>query len=266
MKSVWSERDNQAFKSRFSNETTNIIRNGISINAHTVEGTVNRFHVSDKSTIHKPKVLHEIDTTLTDTYKALGIEHEKNLPELFVLGSSEMSASTIASYNPIKNQLFLREELFNGTDISLIQKDSVFPDNRLSTTIHEMIHWQDAEQFRKAGGVFSSFEVYESYCAKLERKAKKAIDRAGVTEYNVGELGKYAEDKYNEGGYNETYTELRTARILERLINKGEYATLLKWINLGKYTSHTKRVIILMKTHQPKLLRLGKNFIGCYMR
>ena len=96
-----------------------------------------------------------------------------------------------------------------------MQKDLAMGDNPVSTYLHELIHWQDADDYRKKGNSINTAEEYKKYIAYLREYCKKKLDREKAKGYNIF-VSKYAEDEFGRANYDETYTEYRVQKLLER--------------------------------------------------
>ncbi|MBQ4256694.1 MAG: hypothetical protein II714_03465 [Oscillospiraceae bacterium] len=77
-----------------------------------------------------------------------------------------------------------------------------------------------APQSKEAGGAFATADDYSDFCIIRNKKAKKALDKAGIAKYNVDNISIYAGDSYEKLKYNEVYTEYRTQKLLERILLK----------------------------------------------
>lgn len=95
-----------------------------------------------------------------------------------------------------------------------IRQDGVYPDSDISTVVHELIHWQDAQKYQTKYGAIKTSKDYKEFSESLGKSHKNALDKIGVTEYNVSDISKYANDMYMQEIYNETYTEYRTRKVL----------------------------------------------------
>ena len=71
-------------------------------------------------------------------------------------------------------------------------------------------HMKQAENFREAGWNITR-ENYGEYMQELCKKAKKNIDNAGINEYNVSEISKYAAINYRQGCFDKVEAEWMAA-------------------------------------------------------
>lgn len=74
------------------------------------------------------------------------------------------------------------------------------------TEYHECWHLVQAMSYGKKTG--------EKYMAWLIEKAKKNIDKLGITEYNVDIISEYAKHAYIAGRYDEVEAEYYTKKAL----------------------------------------------------
>lgn len=65
---------------------------------------------------------------------------------------------------------------------------------------------KQAENFRKRYGEITR-ENYGKYIENACKEAKKAIDRAGITEYNVSDISSYADQMFWIDRYDEVEAE-----------------------------------------------------------
>ncbi len=147
----------------------------------------------------------------------LGIQHHENLPDVHVLDGVEMGSSAVASYSPIKNTLNLNLAIATYDKAHIpagMECFAGYKDDR-SSYLHELLHWQDAEKFRRRYGDITE-QNYSEYIDFINRDAKKKLDKLAKKGYNIGELSDYALEQYRKGKFYETYTEFRVADLLKR--------------------------------------------------
>lgn len=165
----------------------------------------------------KPKQIHTVDTHFTEAIKMLGIQNQENLPPVHVLDGLEMGSGAVASYSPIKNALNINLAVATYDKAHVptgMERFAGYKDDR-SSYLHELLHWQDAEKFRRRHGEITE-QNYSEYIDFINRDAKKKLDKLAKKGYNIGEISKYARDKYLEGQYYETYTEYRVSQLLRK--------------------------------------------------
>lgn len=185
-------------------------RGNINISAYKIINTKNNLYVS-KNIELKPKELHKIDLSITQSLEKLKIVNSDNLPTIVIIDSSEMQTGAMASYNAIKNKLYIDKVIGNKVKLLELQKDAASPKNILSTYVHEYIHWMDAQSYRIGHG-----EIIDSkeYLYWIRHKSKKKIDKLINKGYNINEISNYASDNFEEGKYDEVYTEYRVKQLL----------------------------------------------------
>lgn len=165
----------------------------------------------------KPKQIHAVDTHFTEVTKMMGIQHHDNLPDVHVLDGMEMGSSAVASYSPIKNTLNINLAVatYDKTHIPAgMECFAGYKDDR-SSYLHELLHWQDAEKYRKRYGDITE-QNYSEYIDFINRDAKKKLDKLMKKGYNIGEISDYALEQYRKGKFYETYTEFRVVDLLRR--------------------------------------------------
>lgn len=220
-KTVWAERKatldfehSQKFKPLSFDGQTSIKRGGADITLNHISTSVNGLYLSQSSQINA-KALHRIDTQISKSFKKMSIKSSDNFPKIYVITHEEMAKNAIASYNPITNVLCIDEKFGYKNMLSVLQKDGACPDDELSTVVHELFHWKDAQEYIKHHGPITK-DNYNDYIRNLNISRKKLLDKRGITEYNVSDIGKYAKDSYLNEDFDETYTEYRVLNLLKR--------------------------------------------------
>jgi hypothetical protein len=187
-----------------------INRGRINISTYKVLTAENNIYVSNNIRL-KPKELHAIDLSISESLKKLKISDVDNLPRVVIINSSEMQTGALASYNAVKNVLYIDRTIGSRLKLLELQKDAACPKNVLSTYVHEYIHWMDAQSYRIGYG-----EIIDSseYLYWIRHKSKKKIDKLINKGYNINRISGYASDNFEEGKYDETYTEYRVKKLL----------------------------------------------------
>lgn len=187
-----------------------INRGRINISTYKVLTAENNIYVSNNIRL-KPKELHTIDLSISESLKKLKISGVDNLPRVVIINSSEMQTGALASYNAVKNVLYIDRTIGSRLKLLELQKDAACPKNVLSTYVHEYIHWMDAQSYRIGYG-----EIIDSseYLYWIRHKSKKKIDKLINKGYNINEISNYANNEYAKGKYDEMYTEYRVKKLL----------------------------------------------------
>lgn len=187
-----------------------INRGHINISTYKVITAENNIYVSNNIRL-KPKELHTIDLSISESLKKLKISDVDNLPRVVIINSSEMQTGALASYNAVKNVLYIDRTIGSRLKLLELQKDAACPKNVLSTYVHEYIHWMDAQSYRIGYG-----EIIDSseYLYWIRHKSKKKIDKLINKGYNINEISNYANNEYAKGKYDEMYTEYRVKKLL----------------------------------------------------
>ncbi len=185
------------------------------IDVKRVDTYQDEVYISDRAEI-KPRALHMLHQRTKDALEEWNISLERK-PKIVVVSPDEMPTA-YGKYDAIQNTVFYIPQIADS-EIVKVQGDIEF---------HEMWHMKQAENFRNRYGKITK-ENYREYLQSACRDAKKIIDREGINEYNVGEISKYAHDKYMENRFDEVEAEYMTvsrrkqkhgnSRVSER--NKG---------------------------------------------
>lgn len=173
----------------------------------------NKIYLSENADI-KPKALHEIDTRLTDVYKLLDCEKRKTLPNICIVSHDEMGGPP-AAFNALHNALYIDEALLTIEETPEFRAQMACADNRLSTALHECLHWLDADDYRKAHGNITAENYAAEYLPYLRAKCKKKLDKLQDNGYNIYDISGYATRSFVTGQYDEVYTEYRVKEMLK---------------------------------------------------
>lgn len=173
----------------------------------------NKIYLSENADI-KPKALHEIDTRLTAVYKLLNCEKRKTLPNICVVSHDEMGGAP-AAFNALHNALYLDEFLLAIEETPEFRAQMTCSENRLSTALHECLHWLDADDYRKSHGNITAENYASEYLPYLRSKCKKKLDILQKNGYNINEISRYASNSIAYGNYDEAYTEYRVKDLLK---------------------------------------------------
>ncbi len=213
-------RDNSQFYKPVVVDKTDQINAQRLVNGKPAEITLNRvtdrhnkIYLSENADI-KPKALHEIDTRLTDVYKLLNCEKWKTLPNICIVSHDEMGGPP-AAFNALHNALYIDEALLTVEETPEFRAQMACADNRLSTALHECLHWLDADDYRKAHGNITAENYAAEYLPYLRSKCKKKLDILQKNGYNINEISRYASNSIAYGNYDEAYTEYRVKKLLK---------------------------------------------------
>ena len=188
------EWEDQAYRPVTRGESSTIfIRTEQEINIKRVETYSEEVYVSDKAEI-KPRVLHTINQRTDQALKEWKISLERK-PKIVIVSPDEMPTA-YGKYDAIQNTVFYIPQI---ADDKIIKEQG-------NIEFHEMWHMRQAENFRNKKGKITK-ENYAEYLQSSCKTAKKAIDRAGITKYNVGEISDYAKKMYNRTRYDEVEAE-----------------------------------------------------------
>lgn len=200
-------------KSDQLNATRLVNGNPAEITLNRVADRHNKIYLSEKSKI-KPKALHEIDMRMDDVYKLLGCDKRKTLPNICIVSHDEMGNAP-AAFNALHNALYLDEGLLTIEKMPEFRSQMACADNRLSTALHECLHWLDADDYRKSHGNITAENYASEYLPYLRNECKKKLDNMKNNGYNINEISRYASNSIAYGNYDEAYTEYRVKKLLK---------------------------------------------------
>mgnify|MGYP005885489765 CR=1 FL=1 len=152
-------------------------------------------YISDKAKI-KPKALHDINQNTEAALKEWGVDLS-NKPGIVIVSPDEFSA--FGKYDPVENVVYYTPQIADAATM----KDN---GGLGFVEYHEMWHMKQADDFRKAGWNITR-ENYGEYMQELNIRAKKVIDKAGITKYNVNSISDYASRQFYLGRYDEVEAE-----------------------------------------------------------
>jgi len=184
------------------------------VKAHKAENTQNEVYVSENVDI-KPKKLHQIDRHISEALDKMGITDRGALPNILVVSREDMATTDVAVYRAIENQLLICEDMavYKPQDMPEAMEQLACSENDLSSYIHELYHWIDAEEFKSKYGAVTA-ENYDDYVKFINNKAKNRLDKLADKGYNIL-VSEYAARRFYMRMYYETYTEYRVKQLLK---------------------------------------------------
>ena len=194
-----------------------VIQREYKITAYKAKTTQNDIYISENVNI-KPKKLHDIDGNITKAINKMEVTDKSNLPSFLVVSRKDMATNDVAVYRAIENQLIICEDLatYKPSKMPKVMEQLACSENDLSSYIHELYHWSDAETFRNEYGSITD-DNYDNYIDHINRKSKISLDKLSSKGYNVI-VSKYASDCYEFKQYYEVYTEWRVEKLLKGVI------------------------------------------------
>ena len=142
------------------------------------------------------KALHRITRYTQAAMERYGIPRE-HMPTVVIVSETEMN-SAWGRYDAVNNVVYYSQWV----------ESEQFTELRASVEYHEMWHMKQAEEFRQKGGVITE-ENWGEYIQELCGVCKKKLDAAGINEYNVSEISKYAQKNYFNNRFDEVEAEWR---------------------------------------------------------
>lgn len=95
-----------------------------------------------------------------------------------------------------------------------LQNDCAVPDNVLSTTLHELLHWEDAQKYIDKFGLIDTKDKYLKYYDYYNEISKEYIEKHYKKEYNFIEISNYAYKSIINNDFDEVRMEARVIKIL----------------------------------------------------
>lgn len=200
---VFEEDISKTFERKIEGET-------ITIDTHKANTLCDNVYISDKVKL-KRKELHNFDMQVRKAFDMLGEVETSGKPEICIVTPEEMRVNAIASYMPMQNVLNVNSAYFSTSDLSDLQENLACPQDGLSTILHELIHWQDAKNYRaKFGGINDYFE----YCDYLNKIYAPKVEKLINNGYNIEDISEYAFECLKDKAMDEVYNEYRVSKLL----------------------------------------------------
>lgn len=200
---VFKEDISKIFERKIEGET-------ITIDTRKANTLCDNVYISDKVKL-KRKELHDFDMQVRKAFDMLGEVETSGKPEICIVTPEEMRVNAIASYMPMQNVLNVNSAYFSTSDLSDLQENLACPQDGLSTILHELIHWQDAKNYRaKFGGINDYFE----YCDYLNKIYAPKVEKLINNGYNIEDISEYAFECLKDKAMDEVYNEYRVSKLL----------------------------------------------------
>lgn len=200
---VFEEDISKTFERKIEGET-------ITIDTHKGNTLCDNVYISDKVKL-KRKELHNFDMQVRKAFDMLGEVETSGKPEICIVTPEEMRVNAIASYMPMQNVLNVNSAYFSTSDLSGLQENLACPQDRLSTILHELIHWQDAKNYRAK---FGSINDYFEYCDYLNKIYAPKVEKLINNGYNIENISEYAFECLKDKAMDEVYNEYRVSKLL----------------------------------------------------
>lgn len=200
---VFKEDISKTFERKIEGET-------ITIDTHKGNTLCDNVYISDKVKL-KRKELHNFDMQVRKAFDMLGEVETSGKPEICIVTPEEMRVNAIASYMPMQNVLNVNSAYFSTSDLSGLQENLACPQDRLSTILHELIHWQDAKNYRAK---FGSINDYFEYCDYLNKIYVPKVEKLINNGYNIEDISEYAFECLKDKAMDEVYNEYKVSKLL----------------------------------------------------
>ena len=200
---VFEEDISKTFERKIEGET-------ITIDTHKANTLCDNVYISDKVKL-KRKELHNFDMQVRKAFDMLGEVETSGKPEICIVTPEEMRVNAIASYMTMQNVLNVNSAYFSTSDLSGLQENLACPQDGLSTILHELIHWQDAKNYRAK---FGSINDYFEYCDYLNKIYAPKVEKLINNGYNIEDISEYAFECLKDKAMDEVYNEYRVSKLL----------------------------------------------------
>lgn len=200
---VFKEDISKTFERKIEGET-------ITIDTRKANALCDNVYISDKVKL-KRKELHDFDMQVRKAFDMLGEVETSGKPDICIISPEEMRVNAIASYMPMQNVLNVNSAYFSTSDLSGLQENLACPQDGLSTILHELIHWQDAKNYRAK---FGSINDYFEYCDYLNKIYAPKVEKLINNGYNIEDISEYAFECLKDKAMDEVYNEYRVSKLL----------------------------------------------------
>lgn len=200
---VFEEDISKTFERKIEGET-------ITIDTRKANTLCDNVYISDKVKL-KRKELHDFDMQVRKAFDMLGEVETSGKPEICIVTPEEMRVNAVASYMPMQNVLNVNSAYFSTSDLSGLQENLACPQDRLSTILHELIHWQDAKNYRAK---FGSINDYFEYCDYLNKIYAPKVEKLINNGYNIEDISEYVFECLKDKAMDEVYNEYRVSKLL----------------------------------------------------
>lgn len=197
-----------------SEDITGTQRGEKSVTATRVTSANNKLYVSNDTTL-KRRAVHNIDTGVSQAMDKLGISDRDNLPNIVVLSDQEMQKTTPSVFSAGENTIYVHEKMGGKREGKALQADFAAPKKYESTYVHELIHWEDAEEYQSKFGKIVNDEDYSKYKEWVNDRAKEKLAKLEESGYDLTSISDYASESLRNGNYDEVYTEYRVKILYE---------------------------------------------------
>ena len=107
--------------------------------------------------------------------------------------------------------MYINSGILNTDKLIELQRKMTCPNNPMSTYVHELICWRDAQEYKK----YNTLDNQGEYLKSLRKQSKKRLDKLKKQGYDIAKISDYALEAYNIGKYDETWTEYRVLKLLK---------------------------------------------------
>ena len=208
---------------RAAYERNRRIQYGSRSDAETGKGTItvrrvdkygyNNIYV-DENVALTERQLRNVNGQVSEAKQLLGISDQCDV-QIVVTEDDDR----LAAYNPHTNVLVISSKMTSDNEIRRLQEGFACPEDTRSTMVHELLHWKDAEEYRRAGNEIFTSDFKSEYVQYRCEIGKTKLIESGVDIDNIDdimEISDYSVEKWFDNDYDEVYTEFRTRQILER--------------------------------------------------
>ena len=171
----------------------------------------NNIYVDENCNLTERQLRH-INQQVTDVKQLLNISETCDANVLIM-----ETGNRLASYNPTTNTLRISSKMCSDEGAVRLQQGFACPDNPLSTIVHEMIHWKDADEYRKTIGPIIDASEKSDYSIFQRESTRKKLIESGVDVNDISIIKRisfYAKKMALDNNWEEVYTEFRTEKLL----------------------------------------------------
>lgn len=171
----------------------------------------NNLYVENSVTL-SPREMRWINNNVSEAKRILKLNDDCKIPIVVVNDDS-----ILAAYNPRTNIMFVSSRMSNQRAVLKLQQGFASENDPNSTMVHELLHWKDADEYRKNVGEIKSAEPFSEYSLYQREKAFRMLEKSGIDLNDlqqIRDISEYAYQKAVANEFEEVYTEYRVKELL----------------------------------------------------
>ena len=180
------------------------------IKAKKVTDSKSGFYVSNKVKVSN-KTLKKMDEAVSSAMEMTGAKNSNNKPNVVITTHRELlrnkRTARYGTHDPVTNTVYLSKRCFSRK-----ATEYLMPNDPRKTALHELFHWDTAEEFRSIYGDITKDNIglYKEFA---NENGKRVI--AINSDIDARNISSYAAKAVTQGKYSEVGTEIKTYNALK---------------------------------------------------